>query len=66
MYRDLREELSSNFQILMAALTKVTGAVAQSGGDSLDVKAPNPELTGVLFEAISYLLKFVFCLMIAY
>lgn len=42
----------------MNGMIRVVNAVAQSGAHTIEIKAPNPELTGTLFEAMSYLLKY--------
>ncbi len=39
------------------ALVEVAPAVSMSGGATDTESAPNPELTGQLFETLSFLLK---------
>jgi hypothetical protein len=53
--RDLGDDLYSHFHHLFGLLTSKTDAVAYSGTSG----APNPELSGKLFECMSYLIKYV-------
>lgn len=56
--RDLEEDLYPHFHRLFGMLVKHVDAVAYSGNSkSGGSNAPNPELTGKLFETLSYLLK---------
>jgi hypothetical protein len=57
-YRDLQEDLYPHFHRFFGMLVKQVDAVAYSGSSkSGAMGAPNPELTGKLFETLSYLIK---------
>ena len=59
-FRDLEEDLYPHFHRLFGMLVKQVDAVAYSGSSKSGVSnAPNPELTGRLFETLSYLIKYV-------
>ena len=59
-FRDLEEDLYPHFHRLFGMLVKQVDAVAYSGSSKSGVSnAPNPELTGKLFETLSYLIKYV-------
>lgn len=45
-----------HFHMFMKSFVAVLNAVALSGGHANE-SAPNPELTGKLFETVGYLLK---------
>ena len=53
--KDIGEELSSNYEELLQALVSVCTSVAYSGNSGS--RSLNPELTGHLFQCISYILK---------
>lgn len=55
MCRDLQSDIKKYFHSLMKTLVQITNDVATCGGPSK--KELNPELTGKLFETVSYLLK---------
>ena len=58
--RDLEEDLYPHFHRLFGMLIKQVDAVVYSGSSKSGVSnAPNPELTGRLFETLSYLIKYV-------
>lgn len=55
-YRDLQDASMTHFHSFMKAFVSILNAVVFSGGHSNE-NAPNPELTGKLFETIGHLLK---------
>lgn len=57
MGRDLGKELDTHFHALFAPLVEIVPRIAMSGGVTPDQQVPNPELTGKLFETLSYLLR---------
>ncbi len=54
--RDLQDSSMKHFHMFMKSFVAVLNAVALSGGHANE-SAPNPELTGKLFETLGYLLK---------
>lgn len=58
MCRDLQEDLYPHYHQLFGMLVKQVDTVAYSGNSKSGASnAPNPELTGKLFETLSYLIK---------
>lgn len=55
--RDLNEDLSKHFHSIIGAFLAIINQVAHSGSVDIHKQAPNPELTGKLFECMSHLLK---------
>jgi hypothetical protein len=59
--RDLQDATMRHFHSFMKTFVAILATVAFSGGH-LNETAPNPELTGKLFETIGHLLKYVMIL----
>lgn len=59
LYRDINEDLSPYFHKLFGVLCSIVDKVAISGGVLEHEEAPNPELTGKLFETMSHVLRYV-------
>lgn len=56
--RDLQDATTRHFHSFMKTFVAIMATVAFSGGH-VNESAPNPELTGKLFETIGHLLKYV-------
>jgi hypothetical protein len=63
--RDLQEDLFIHFHVLFKVLVKrldsivFSGSLKQTVGSIPGTGAPNPELTGKLFECLSYMMKYL-------
>jgi hypothetical protein len=55
--RDIQQDIKPHFNVLFKKLIQIADKVAMSGGATADELAPNPELTAILFETLSYLMK---------
>jgi hypothetical protein len=55
--RDIQQDIKAHFNVLFKKLIQIADKVAMSGGATADELAPNPELTAILFETLSYLMK---------
>ena len=53
----MKEDLNPHFHTLYGGLVNIASAVSMSGGAIMNGQTPNPELTGKLFETMSYLLR---------
>jgi len=56
LFRDLQDVFMDYLHAFLQVICKIIDVVAYSGGAEGD-RVPNPELTGKLFETISYMLR---------
>ena len=57
-YRDLGEDINTYFHAFLSTMCSIVDKVAVSGGVIDNDEAPNPELTGKLFETMAHLLRY--------